>query len=133
MKKFIFQAALVITVSILIGILIHIQTGKYSEHKWHEGHREKVIEDIMKNYVYPGVEVSDVEKHLGTGIEDSENLKIRILNMFEYPADESSEVDVWIYTITNALSDTDNIRNSYFAVIHDEKVVLKTIFIDSAT
>lgn len=125
--------ALLLVGGVLSGLLIQNQFGKYSPHKWHEGYREDVINDVMENYVYPGVSVADVETYIGTGTDESSELKDKILSLFEYQNDEANAYESWIYEIEYDVRDDDNMENSYFVVIHNGDVVLKTMLVDSLT
>ena len=125
--------ALLLVGGVLSGLLIQNQFGKYSPHKWHEGYREDVINDVMENYVYPGVSVADVETYIGTGTDESSELKDKILSLFEYQNDEATAYEAWIYEIEYDIRDDDNMENSYFVVVHNGDVVLKTMLVDSLT
>ena len=126
-------AVLVLTISVIVVGTIQGQQGKYSQHKWHEGYREDVINDVMENYVYPGVSVADVETYIGTGTDESSELKDKILSLFEYQNDEATAYESWIYEIEYDVRDDDNMENSYFVVVHNGDVVLKTMLVDSLT
>ena len=115
--------ALVLSVAVIAGLLIGDQFGKYSQHKWYEGHAEDIIFDVMDNYAYPGTSAADVEASLGVGKDDAE-LKEKILTMFGYQNDENDAYAVWIYPIE---------ANRYFVVVHDREVVVKTMLVDSLT
>ena len=125
--------ALLLVGGVLSGLLIQNQFGKYSPHKWHEGYREDVINDVMENYVYPGVSVADVETYIGTGTDESSELKDKILSLFEYQNDEATAYEAWIYGIEYDIRNDDNMENSYFVVVHNGDVVLKTMLVDSLT
>lgn len=116
--------ALVLSVSVIGGLLIVDQFGKYTQHKWYEGHAENVIFDVIENYAYPGASAADVEANLGVGKEDITELKEKILTMFGYQNDENAGYEVWIYPIET---------NRYFVVVHDHEVVVKTMLVDSLT
>ncbi len=116
--------ALVLSVAVISGLLIQDQFGKYSQHKWYEGHAEDVIFDVIENYAYPGASAADVEATLGVGKDDAVEFKEKILTMFGYQIDENAEYEVWIYPIE---------ANRYFVVVHDHEVVVKTMLIDSLT
>ena len=135
MKKLnaVLLVALVLSVSVIAGGIIQGQSGKYSQHKWHEGFREDVINDVMENYVYPGVSVADVETYIGTGTDESSELKDKILSLFEYQNDEATAYEAWIYGIEYDIRDDDNMENSFFVVVHNGDVVLKTMLVDSLT
>lgn len=115
--------ALVLSVAVIGGLLIEDQFGKFSQHKWYEGHAEEVIFDVIVNYACPGASAADVEASLGVGKDDAE-LKEKILTMFGYHNEENDGYEVWIYPIET---------NRYFVVVHDHDVVVKTMLVDSLT
>lgn len=125
--------ALLLVGAILSGLLIQNQFNKYSLHKWHEGHRGDIINDVMENYVYPGVSVADVEAYLGTEVKDSADLKTKVLSMFDYQSDEITAYEVLIYEIEYDIRVNDNQPNCYFVVVHNQEIVLKTMLVNSLT
>ena len=116
--------ALVLSVAVIGGMVIEDQFGKFSQHKWYEGHAEDVIFDVIVNYACPGASAADVEASLGVGKEDVPELKEKILTMFGYQNDGNDGYEVWIYPIE---------ANRYFVVVHDHDVVVKTMLVDSLT
>ena len=52
---------------------------------------------------------------------------------FEYQNDEATAYEAWIYEIEYDIRDDDNMENSYFVVVHNGDVVLKTMLVDSLT
>ena len=115
--------ALVLSVAVIGGMVIEDQFGKFSQHKWYEGHAEDVIFDVIVNYACPGASAADVEASLGVGKDDAE-LKEKILTMLGYQNDENDAYAVWIYPIE---------ANRYFVVVHDHDVVVKKMLVDSLT
>ena len=125
MKKWnsVLIVVLVLSVAVISGFLISDQFGKYSHHKWFEGHAEDIIYDVIEHYAYPGASAADVEASLGVGKDDAE-LKEKILTMLGYQNDENDAYAVWIYPIE---------ANRYFVVVHDHEVIVKTMLVDSLT
>ena len=116
--------ALVLSVAVIGGLLIEDQFGKFSQHKWYEGHAEEVIFDVMENYAYPGASAADVKDCLGVGKEDAPEAKEKLLALFGYQNEVNDGYEVWIYPVET---------NRYFVVVHDNEVVLKTMLVDSLT
>ena len=116
--------ALVLSVAVIGGMVIEDQFGKFSQHKWYEGHAEDVIFDVIVNYACPGASAADVEASLGVGKEDVPELKEKILTMFGYQNEVNDGYEVWIYPVET---------NRYFVVVHDHDVVVKTMLVDSMT
>ena len=127
---------LILTASLLVGFGIQQDMHTYSRHRWFEGHSEDVIDDVMENYVYPGVSAEATEDLLGTGSDNANELKERILHSFcaeNGQTERETDYTVLIYPISNPPQDSDNLPNSYFVVIHDGTTVLKTALIHSLT
>lgn len=110
------------------GFIYWCQMGDFSKSKWRNGFRNDIIYDVMENHVYPGVSLTDVNENLGSGILIDEYTKNRFLSLFDL---DNAMYDVIIYQIVNEYNDDDNIRNSYFVIIHDSEVVVKTLLVDS--
>lgn len=113
---------------ILFGFVYWSQIHEFSKSKWNNGHREDIIYDVIENYIYPGVSLTEVKDKLSSGISVDENTEAGYLALFDL---DNSMYDVIIYQISNDYNDLDNIRNSYFVIIHDSEVVVKTLFVDS--
>lgn len=113
---------------LLCGFVYWSQMDDFSKSKWNNGFREDIIDDVMDNYVYPGVSLTDVIDNLASGIIVEDYIKSRYLSLFDL---DNTMYDVIIYQIKNKYNDFDNIRDSYFVVIHDAEVVVKTLLVES--
>lgn len=102
---------------------------RYSLHKWHEDRNEKIIYDVMNNYVYPGVSVDDVRKYIGDGMREEKKSKVKeqLLNVYGLGDGE----DDIIYIIDTNISRGDEKISRYFIVIHDGETVVRTALVDT--
>ena len=53
-----------IIVALLFGFYQYIHMNDFTKHKWHEGFSGDVAQDMMENYVYPGVPLTDAIENI---------------------------------------------------------------------
>ena len=131
MKKLciILACALVISLAVLGAFLLQGQTYRYSPHRWHEGGQDKVIWDVMENYVYPGASMADVIDLLGDGSEAEPGLirRIRQFGEWQDSGDDATTAKVLVYNIRRSGGVED-----YFAVVFRGDTVVQTMLISDA-
>ena len=57
-----------IIATLLFGFYRFSHMNDFTQHKWQEGFSGDVVYDMMENYVYPGVPLTDVVENLGAEI-----------------------------------------------------------------
>jgi len=128
MKKLngILACALALSLAVLGGMYLQMQTYKYTPHRWHEGSPEKVIYDVMENYAYPGASVTDVIDRLGEGrkADSALNERLRQLGAWQDGGNTGTPVEVLVYNVRkNGGTET------YFAVVYRGDTVVQTALI----
>lgn len=115
-----------IIAALLFGFYRFSHMNDFTKHKWQEGFSGDVVYDMMENYVYPGVPLTDVVENLG-----SETNKIydkeKYLSLFGL---DGAEDDVMIFNVKKAIKDDGSAVSRYFVVIHDGSVVVKTMLVE---
>lgn len=98
----------------------------FTKSKWQEGFSGDVVYDMMENYVYPGVPLTDVVENLGSETNKTYD-KDKYLSLFDF---DDAEYDVMIFNVKKTIKDDGSAVNRYFAVIHDGSVVVKTMLVE---
>ena len=132
MKKLciILAVALVISLTVLGALFMRQQSAQYSLHRWHEGHREQVLSDVLENYAYPGASVQTMTEALGEGDEADADLAECIRQLGGWNEDGSDAVSiaqVRVYNIKNVIGRT----TTYLAVVYENDSVLQTVLVSN--
>ena len=115
-----------IIAALLFGFYRFSHMNDFTKSKWQEGFSGDVVYDMMENYVYPGVPLTDVVKNLGAETNETYD-KEKYLALFDL---DGAEYDVMIYNVKKAVKDG-SAASRYFVVIHDGSVVVKTMLVES--
>lgn len=114
-----------IIAALLFGFCRYSHMNDFTKSKWQEGFSGDVVYDMMENYVYPGVPLTDVVENLGSETNKTYD-KEKYLSLFGL---DGAEYDVMIYNVKKAVKDGSAVSR-YFVVIHDGSVVVKTMLVE---
>ena len=117
---------ILIIAALLFGFYRFSHMNDFTKSKWQEGFSGDVVQDMMENYVYPGVPLTDVVENLGSETNKTYD-KEKYLSLFGF---DGAEYDVMIFNVKKAIKDDGSAVSRYFVVIHDGSVVVKTMLVE---
>ena len=102
-----------IIAALLFGFCRYSHMNDFTKSKWQEGFSGDGVQDMMENYVYPGVPLTGVVENLGSETNKAYD-KEKYLSLFGL---DGAEYDVMIFNVKKAIKD-------------DGSVVVKTMLVE---
>ena len=132
MKKLCVILAVFLAISLTAfgTLLMWKQSAQYSHHRWHEGHREQVLADVMENYAYPGASVQTMTEALGEGDAADADLAEYIRQLGGWNDDGSDAVSIAQVRVYN-IKTVNGRTTMYLAVVYENDSVLQTVLVSN--